>query len=155
MSVVLVCLFLLTATLYASVGFGGGSTYAAILSLAGIDYRLVPITALIFNITVVLGAAIRHHLANLTPIRRMLPFLIASVPAAYVGGRLPISEIVFTGVLGAALIVSGLNLLARNNEGDGAKTMRPRLAHLSLLIGSGIGFIAGLTGIGGGIFLAP
>ena len=150
----LAVLFALTACLYASVGFGGGSTYTALLVAGGADYALIPILALSCNIAVVTGNTIRYSRAGLVPWTKLCPILAASVPAAWLGARLNISEALFIGLLAAALLFSGLRLLqnTRHKERSNIKSTSPLL---SGLIGAGIGFYSGLVGIGGGIFLAP
>ena len=158
MSAPLIPLFWLTALLYAAVGFGGGSTYNALLVLSGADYRLLPTIALACNIIVVSGGVWRFSRAGLLPARRLLPFLITSIPAAWIGGRVAVSELVFVGLLGLTLVLSGLRLLtlpsrAPVENADLAPPVTPTA--LALLIGAAIGFLAGLVGIGGGIFLAP
>ena len=155
MSPVLTALFFITAGLYAAVGFGGGSTYSALLILTETDYRLIPIIALTCNLIVVSGGVVRFHREGVLPVRRLIPFLLASVPAAWIGGRLPISETVFVGLLGSALLFAGLRLLFQTATKDmgGGSTSLPLPASLGL--GTGIGFLSGLVGIGGGIFLAP
>lgn len=148
-------LFALTALLYAAVGFGGGSTYNALLVLSDVDYRLIPIIALTCNIIVVSGGTWRFWREDALPFRQIAPFLMISVPAAWIGGRIPIPEMVFIGLLGTALLVSGLRLLL-----DGRPAAAPSRHHAlplpaSLALGGAIGGLAGLVGIGGGIFLAP
>lgn len=149
-------LFALTALLYASVGFGGGSTYNALLVLTGTDYRILPAIALTCNMIVVSGGVWRFARAGHLPARRLMPFLLASIPAAWAGGRLAVPEIVFVGLLGAALLLSGLHML-RPEPAKSEDPVPDRTVHwpLSLLTGGSIGLVAGLTGIGGGIFLAP
>lgn len=158
MSLLLAALFFITATLYAAVGLGGGSTYNALLVLHGTDYRILPSIALACNIVVVSGGVIRFWRAGLLPAGRLLPFLLASIPAAWIGGRLPVSEIVFVGLLGAALMLSGLYLAFQPSPRFDEEVR----AHSSSLptglgvgMGAGIGLLSGLVGIGGGIFLAP
>ena len=87
----LVILFALTAALYASVGFGGGSTYNALLALWGVDYRLLPAIALICNIIVVTGGTLRYASAGAVPWRRALPIALGAAPFAWTGGLTPIS----------------------------------------------------------------
>ncbi len=157
--------FFLTAALYASVGFGGGSTYNALLALAGLDYRLLPAVALTCNILVVAGGCWRFHQAGLMPWRRALPLVLVSAPFAALGGLTPIKEAMFLTLLAASLVVAGLALLLQK-EGDPAPMPSPlpaapeatagRMTGASAMVtGAGIGYLAGLVGIGGGIFLAP
>ncbi len=151
---VLAFLFALTACLYASVGFGGGSTYTALLVAGGIDYALIPIIALSCNIVVVFGNTLRYSAARLIPWTRLWPILALSVPAAWLGGRLNISETLFIGLLAIALLFAGMRLLwsAKTKQEIALKETPPVL---TALIGAAIGFYSGLVGIGGGIFLAP
>jgi len=155
MPLTLPALFLVTALLYAAVGFGGGSTYNALLVLYGADFRVLPAVALICNIIVVTGGVFRFYRAGHVNLKRLAPFMIASVPAAFVGGRLPISETLFVGLLGFALLLSGARLLSGPAEATQPSTHQtvPWLAAAS--VGGGIGLLSGLVGIGGGIFLAP
>lgn len=151
--VVMALLFGLTAAIYASVGFGGGSTYNALLALHGVDYCILPAVALICNIIVVTGGSIRFARAGLVPWRRLWPILLISAPLAWVGGRMPISEALFTGLLGLSLALAGLLLLFQPERGEDLPEQRSRF--LTPMIGGGVGFLSGLVGIGGGIFLAP
>jgi uncharacterized membrane protein YfcA len=151
----LAALFGITALLYASVGFGGGSTYNALLVLNGVDYQILPAIALLCNIIVVAGGSWRFWQAGHVQFDRILPWVIVSVPAAWLGGWLVVSESLFIGLLGGALLLAGAQLiLERARTGEGApagQVSRP----LSYAIGGGIGFLSGIVGIGGGIFLAP
>ncbi len=145
--------FFATALLYASVGFGGGSTYSALLSLAGYDYRLLPILSLACNIVVVSGASIRFARAGTTPWRGALAVSLIAAPLAFLGGLTPIKETHFLVLLGASLVLAGLALLLpRKAEMAGEPT---RLGRFMPLIAAPLGYLAGLVGIGGGIFLAP
>jgi uncharacterized membrane protein YfcA len=152
----LALLFALTALAYATVGFGGGSTYNALLYLWGVDYRLLPAIALMCNILVVSGNTWRFARAGHVNWRRMLPLLVLSIPLAWLGGRLVVAEVVFIGILGFALAASGIHLLlqgAAREAGPPAAASRRWL--VTTPVGGGIGLLAGITGIGGGIFLAP
>ena len=156
MTLALGLLFFLTAAVYASVGFGGGSTYNALLVLHGTDYRILPGIALVCNILVVTGGVIRFHFARQLEIRRLLPFLVTSIPAAWLGGRLPISETLFVGLLGGALLISGLYLaFERSTEGKPVRDGAGLAGIVPYATGAAIGLLSGLVGIGGGIFLAP
>lgn len=153
----LIALFCLTAALYASVGFGGGSTYNALLVMSGADYRIVPIIALACNIVVVSANVVRYHRAKLLDFAACFPLVILSIPLAWLGGRVPIPEMIFVGLLAFALLFAGTRLL----WGSFRAVTIPDLSGQRLspvttaLIGGGVGFYAGLVGIGGGIFLAP
>ncbi|MEO1014513.1 MAG: sulfite exporter TauE/SafE family protein [Pseudomonadota bacterium] len=151
---VLAALFFATALLYASVGFGGGSTYNALLVLQGVDYRVLPAIALICNVIVVAGGAMRHQAAGNIDWARIWPFFAASVPMAWIGGLLQIPELAFIGVLGGALVAAGLNLLLASPTGTAAEKRDLGTAR-SAAVGGALGLLAGLVGIGGGIFLAP
>ena len=147
--------FFATALLYASVGFGGGSTYNALLALAGVDYRVLPAVALTCNILVVIGGTWRFHRAGLMPWKRALPLVVISAPFAWAGGLTPIKETHFLALLAASLLVAGVALLFQK-DGPAADVVPDRKATLAdLLTGAGVGYLAGLVGIGGGIFLAP
>lgn len=146
--------FALTALLYASVGFGGGSTYNALLVLAGTDYRLLPAIALVCNLIVVTGGTFRFARAGQVPWKPLWPILLLSAPCAWAGGRLPVDKPMFVALLGSALLIAGLLMLFQREpkQGQGADK---RLGWLGVPIGMGVGLFSGIVGIGGGIFLAP
>ena len=100
----LISAFLITAFLYASVGFGGGSTYNALLILYNVDYLLIPKIALTCNLIVVIGGTIRYQLNNLIPWKKVLALIIFSAPFAWIGGRLPIDKELFLIILGISLL---------------------------------------------------
>lgn len=141
-----------TALLYASVGYGGGSTYNAILALSGVDYRLIPAIALACNIVVVSGSSVRFARSGLTPWRDALVLTAIAAPAALLGGVIPIGKDAFLAILGAALVLTALTLLIPVAQTEGERT---RAARWMPVVAAPIGFLAGLVGIGGGIFLAP
>lgn len=148
---VLALAFALTAALYASVGFAGGSTYNALLALAGVDHRVFPLVALACNLIVATGGTIRFARAGLVPWRRLLPILILSVPAAWAGGMLPVSKQLFLWLLGSSLLLAGLLLLVQpEQEREGG-----RFHWAGVAASAPIGLLSGVVGIGGGIFLAP
>jgi uncharacterized membrane protein YfcA len=149
----LVVAFFVAALLYASVGFGGGSTYTALLALAEIDYRLLPLLSLACNIVVVAGSSVRFARAKVTPWRNALLLTGVAAPAALLGGLTPIDEATFLTILGASLVLTALTLLLRPR--DTATGAPPRFAGLMPVLAVPLGYLAGLVGIGGGIFLAP
>ena len=146
--------FFLTALLYASVGFGGGSTYSALLALAGTDHRILPLISLACNIVVVAGASWRFARAGVTPWKGALLLTALAAPAAFVGGLIPIDRASFLLLLGASLVLTALTMLipVSEVEGEGAPA---RFTKAMPFAAAPIGFLAGLVGIGGGIFLAP
>ncbi|HRK98384.1 MAG: sulfite exporter TauE/SafE family protein [Alphaproteobacteria bacterium] len=158
---VLPILFLVTAFLYACVGFGGGSTYNALLVLNDTDYKILPLIALSCNLLVVSGGVWRFSKSRHIQIKKILPWIVFSIPAAWVGGLIHIPEIVFVGILGISLFLSALKMLWPEKEREkdslfvSEKNPSPLFSALPPIIGTGLGFLAGITGIGGGIFLAP
>ena len=147
----LALLFALTAALYASVGFAGGSTYNALLALAGVDYRVFPAVALVCNLIVAGGGTIRFARAKLVPWRRLAPLLALSVPAAWIGGMLPVSKQLFLWLLGSSLLVAAILLFVQREREYGSA----RWPWLGAALSAPIGLLSGIVGIGGGIFLAP
>ena len=143
-----------TALLYASVGFGGGSTYSALLALAGTDFRLLPIIALACNIVVVTGGVIRFARAGEMPWRGALIVSLVAAPLAFLGGLTPIKQAVFLTLLGASLVFAALALLMPVGK-SGDDPQQPRRTWPIALAAAPLGYLAGLVGIGGGIFLAP
>ena len=152
----LAILFLVTALLYSSVGFGGGSTYLALLLLWEIPYLVFPIIALSCNIIVVSGNCFNYIRAGNLNLRLLYPYLIGSIPLAYVGGSLPIEKQFFEILLFMVLLIAGILLLLNfKSYNDMDKSYRKIPIFISVLIGGSLGFISGIVGIGGGIFLSP
>lgn len=149
-------LFFLVALFYASVGFGGGSSYLAFLALLGVPFAVMPAIALICNITVVSGNSFHYVRAGYLNWRLLLPPTITSVPFAYVGGRMEIEKEHFLLLLFATLLVAGIRLLLNYRMyDDKVESYRPLSYGIGGTIGAILGFISGVVGIGGGIFLAP
>jgi len=149
----LASLFFVTALLYASVGFGGGSTYTALLVLTGASYLIIPVISLVCNILVVSGNSWRYGRAGLIRWTRVWPFLVLSVPMAWIGGLIHIPKTVFIGLLALALFFAGLALLFKPEPKP--NTGATISLSLSATVGAGLGLLSGIVGIGGGIFLAP
>ncbi len=149
-------LFFLTAVAYSSVGFGGGSTYNALLVLSGMDYRLVPAIALSCNILVVGGGVYHYMRAGYLSLSGLLPYIVLSIPLAWLGGRLQVSEQLFVGLLGFSLLLVTAQMLRKPSAGfSPERHSKSGLWLRAAPVGGLIGFLAGVTGIGGGIFLAP
>ncbi len=154
--IILSILFFITAILYSSVGFGGGSTYLALLLIWEVPYYIFPIIALICNIIVVSGNSFNYIRAKNHNFNLLIPFLIGSIPMAFLGGTLIIKKEIFEILLFIVLSVAGILLLINNKSYEDKNIVVKKLSFIfSLFIGSIIGFISGIVGIGGGIFLSP
>ena len=152
----LAILFLSTAVLYSSVGFGGGSTYLALLLIWGVPYFIFPVIALSCNIIVVSGNCFNYIKAGNLNLKLLVPYLIGSIPLAFIGGSLPIEKRLFEILLFLVLATAGaLLLLNFKSYDDKEENYRKISIPVSILIGGALGFIAGIVGIGGGIFLSP
>lgn len=149
-------LFFLTAALYAAVGFGGGSTYNALLVLADTDYRILPSIALSCNLIVVTGGVLQYSRSGDLDWRLALPFVALSVPMAWLGGRVPIEQDAFILLLGLSLLAAGAAMWLQPRRSSAPSTASATTSWvLGLPVGGAIGFLSGMVGIGGGIFLAP
>jgi len=146
-------LFLLIAFAYSVVGFGGGSSYIAVMALLELPYEHIPPLALTCNLIVVTGGSYhfirRGHFAP--PL--FWPFAATSIPASFIGGMLPLPKTVFLTLLGITLILAGARLLLQ--RAPIADTARLPPLGIALVTGAVLGLLSGLVGIGGGIFLAP
>ena len=153
---VLSILFFVTATLYSSVGFGGGSTYLALLLLWGVPYHIFPAIALLCNIFVVSGNCYNYIRAGNLNLKLLAPYLLGSVPLAFIGGSLQIDKNLFEILLFLVLSSAGILLLFKFKSYDDIDSNYKKIPFIiSLFIGSLLGFISGIVGIGGGIFLSP
>ena len=154
--IILSILFFITAILYSSVGFGGGSTYLALLLIWDIPYYIFPVIALVCNIIVVTGNSINYLRAGNHNIKLLIPFLIGSIPLAFLGGTLKIDKEIFEILLFLVLSIAGFLLLLNNKAYEDRKIIIKKLNFIiSIIIGSFLGLISGIVGIGGGIFLSP
>ena len=154
--IILSILFFITAILYSSVGFGGGSTYLALLLIWDIPYYIFPVIALLCNIIVVTGNSFNYVRAGNHNFKLLIPFLIGSIPMAFYGGTLIIDKEIFEILLFLVLLVAGLLLLINNKSYLEKNLIIKKLnSFISILIGSILGLISGIVGIGGGIFLSP
>lgn len=151
---ILTPLFFLAALVYAIAGFGGGSTYTALLALRNPDPAVVPAVSLACNILVVAIGSWRFARSGHVDFARIWPLFAASVPMAFVGGALKLPPALFVGLLALSLFVAGLLMLWRPRAAaDAPPRPYPRL--MEPLVGGVLGLLAGIVGIGGGIFLAP
>ena len=154
--IILSILFFVTAILYSSVGFGGGSTYLALMLIWSIPYYIFPIIALSCNIIVVSGNCFNYIKAGNLNLKLLIPYLIGSIPLAFIGGSLPVEKNLFEILLFSVLTIAGLLLLLKfKSYDDNEENYKQVPIFISILIGGVIGFISGIVGIGGGIFLSP
>jgi len=154
--IILPILFFVTAIIYASVGFGGGSTYLALLLLWDVPYYIFPIIALACNIIVVSGNSFNYIRAGNLNIKLLLPYLLGSMPFAFIGGSIEIDKNIFEIILFIVLAVAGLLLLFNfKSYGNHSKIYKSLPLFFSIPIGIILGFVSGIVGIGGGIFLSP
>ena len=154
--ILLATLFLVTAVLYSSVGFGGGSTYLALLLIWEVPYFIFPVISLSCNIIVVSGNCFNYIRAGNLNLKLLFPYLLGSIPLAFIGGSLPIEKEIFEILLFLVLLIAGI-LLLRNFKSydDKLSSYRKIPIFISISIGGILGFISGIVGIGGGIFLSP
>lgn len=147
-----VCL-MIVAFLYASVGHGGASGYIAVLTLFGISLAAYKPVVLILNIVIASIAFIQFYRAGYFKWKLALPFLVTSIPAAFLGSHFTVSEKLYKIILGIALLFPILRLVTKfAKEQPEKKELNIAGA---LVIGAVIGFISGFLNIGGGIFLSP
>jgi uncharacterized membrane protein YfcA len=151
----LVLLFFGIAVLYSSVGFGGGSSYLAILTLFGIEFQTLRAIALLCNITVVSNGTLQYYRQGFLKFKKVIPLVIFSIPLAYLGGRVPIKENAFFIILGIALVAAAVLMWIQKSLQKSHVKMNTESWWFNGLVGGGIGFLSGLVGIGGGIFLSP
>ena len=153
---ILSILFFVTAILYSSVGFGGGSTYLALLLIWDVPYYIFPVIALFCNVIVVSGNSINYVRAGNLNLRLIIPYLIGSVPFAFLGGSINIDKYIFEILLFIVLSVAGILLLINSNSFKSENIKINEINNfISIIIGSILGFVSGIVGIGGGIFLSP
>ena len=145
-------LFFLIAFLYASVGHGGASGYLALMALLGFSAATMKPTALLLNVLVSLIAFVSFYRARHFRPQLLWPLIAASIPFAYLGSVLPISELLYKKILGAVLLLSVIRLIM--NSAEKPPVPGPKW-YVLFLIGSFIGLVSGMIGMGGGILLSP
>jgi uncharacterized membrane protein YfcA len=151
----IILLFFTVAVLYSSVGFGGGSSYLAILALTGIVFTQIRATALLCNIVVVSGNVLLFLHQKKVNFKKIMPLVLFSIPLAFLGGTVKINQQFFFILLGFTLFFAAITMwlskqiVPSSQKNSNSKTVR------NCSFGAIIGFISGMVGIGGGIFLAP
>lgn len=144
------------AALYSSVGHGGASGYLALFAMFGLATPLVAPIALVLNILVASTSFWRYSAGGFFSWKMLLPFILLSIPAAFIGGAIHISPQTYSVVLGGALILSAARILViRNHHRAGQSAEYVVSWKWGLPIGALLGLISGMTGIGGGVFLSP
>lgn len=149
--------FFVIAFIYSLVGFGGGSSYLAILALYDLPFKEIKLIALICNIIVVSGGTIIFINKKQVSWSKILPLVLLSVPLAFFGAMLKVKEDTFFIILGCSLIVGAVLLWIKTRNTNAEKEIITN-SHTYIrdsLLGGSIGFLSGLVGIGGGIFLSP
>ena len=153
---ILAILFFITSILYSSVGFGGGSTYLALLLIRGVPYGIFPLIALSCNIIVVSGNCFNYIRSGNLNLKLLIPYLAGSIPLAFIGGSLPVDKQLFEILLFLVLLIAGIFLLLNfKSYDDNEENYRKIPFIISIFIGGILGFVSGVVGIGGGIFLSP
>ena len=151
----LIILFFVVAFVYSSVGFGGGSSYLAILAMWSLDYQMLRLMALICNIVVVTGGSFLYWRNGYLKWKKIVPLILLSIPAAFLGGYLRLTETTYFILLGITLFFAAIALWFKRTENEEIVNGEKMKPISSGFIGGGIGFLSGLVGIGGGIFLSP
>jgi uncharacterized membrane protein YfcA len=153
---ILAIAFFAAAVLYASVGHAGASGYLAAMGLLGVAPATMRPTALALNILVASLVTVRFHLAGQVRWRAVLPFLIGSVPLAFVGGALTLPTGIYKPLAGAVLLVAAGRLFMTAGRAGATEEPEPRVPTIPAVGAGGvIGLLSGLVGTGGGIFLTP
>lgn len=151
-TLILIVSFFVIALVYSSVGFGGGSSYLALMAVMGVTPETMRPSALLCNIVVVVGGTYIFGKAGHLDFRKSWPFIVASVPFAFLGGYWKINEHTFFILLGSTLVLAAVALWIQPNEGT--KKLSENMP-LNVGLSAGVGFLSGLVSIGGGIFLSP
>ncbi|MEJ0030285.1 MAG: sulfite exporter TauE/SafE family protein [Bacteroidota bacterium] len=150
--IILTVSFFVISLVYSSVGFGGGSSYLALMAVVGVSQETMRPSALLCNIVVVIGGVYIFWKEGHLDLRKSWPFIVASVPFAFLGGYWKISEHNFFILLGSTLVLASIALWIQPSEGE--KRLSENLP-LNLGLSAGVGFLSGIVSIGGGIFLSP
>ncbi len=150
--IIIVFAIFVVALLYSSVGHGGASGYLALMALFAVSPEITKPTALVLNLFVAMIAFIQFYRAGNFDLKVFLPFAIGSIPLAFIGGMIKLPTATYKIILGVALILAAVRLAINLKSDNEIKTPK---VWVCLLIGAILGFVSGLIGIGGGIFLTP
>lgn len=146
--------FFLVALLYASVGHAGATGYLAVMAIAGIQPSVMKPTALTLNIVVASIATYKYYRNDAISLRLLIPLILVSIPCAYIGGRINLPPHYYKPMVGLFLLFAAYNAFFSANQ---SANYRVNVAKLPVLyvVGASLGFLSGLTGVGGGVFLSP
>lgn len=147
--------FLLVAFVYAAAGFGGGSAYLAVLAMTAIPFQALPEIALVCNVVVTLGGVWHFYRGGHLSVKRVLPFFVLSIPMAFIGGQIELGQQAFYVLLGGALVAAGVWMLIPRRGGAVRPLSSRQEWAFGLVLGAVLGLLSGMTGIGGGVYLAP
>ena len=150
--ILIILALFVVAVLYSSVGHGGASGYLAVMAFAAVSPAVTRPTALILNVFVASIAFVQFYREKHFDWKIFLPFAVTSVPLAYLGGMIELPTNIYKVVLGVVLILAAIRLAI--NLKTTSEPHAPKI-WLALIIGAVLGFLSGLVGVGGGIFLTP
>ena len=152
----LAALFFAAAVLYSSVGHAGASAYVAAMAVLGVPPAVARPTALALNILVASLVVLRYWRSGLVHLRAIAPFLIGSIPFAFIGGAIALPTDIYKPLLGAVLLVAAVQFARTARRAVDEEPSIPRVPVIQAIVaGAAIGLLSGLTGTGGGIFLTP
>jgi uncharacterized protein len=151
---IIIPVLFVVALLYSSVGHGGASGYLATMALLGIAPASMKSTALILNLFVSAIAFISFYKANYFKFKLLWPFVLTSMPAAYIGAQISINPSLYKIILGICLLIAVARMLYKPKQSEERKSNDIPI-YLALTIGAALGLFSGMIGIGGGIILSP
>ncbi len=148
-------LFCAVAFAYSSVGLGGGSSYTAIMAILGVSTVAIPMISLTLNLLVTSVGSVNYIRSGHARLKLLMPFMFSSIPMSFLGGSLKLPKELFYWILFATLIFVALRLYVWERATIQLRLSKAGKTALSLAAGSVLGLIAGIVGIGGGIYLVP
>ena len=156
--VILLFALLVIAGMYSSVGHGGASGYLAVLSVtayAANDPAWLKQHAWSLNLLVAGIAFFAYKKSGFFDVKLALPFIVASIPAAFIGGYLQVDNTVYDILLSLTLVFAGWKLYSTKDSHSSVRINKNPPLHIAIGVGFAIGFLSGIIGVGGGIFLSP
>lgn len=152
---VIAILFFIIAFAYSSVGLGGGSSYTALMAILGVNVVAIPLISLLLNLLVTTIGSVNFIRKKHARLNLILPFILSSIPMAYVGGSLDLPKHVFYWILLATLVFVAVRIYLWKDTSLRVDLDKKQKLVISLITGSVLGLVAGIVGIGGGIYLVP